>query len=230
MERATGRDAHRLSNAEEESGVPRLVADVALAAQLLKWKPRMSLDEGLQKMIKEDARLEKGRASPALCSIMKPKISQSIRDILGQIKVGLISYCVFPMVLKSADGHIRVVLFGLAFLPSQGDARAALALWLFFLGDWVLMVPCRVRANRLGRPSPSRSRWQCCAALLRSYRRRSLDRAVSGHGLDGVWVLDRAAPRSRYATISPQRQALWRSASSACPAPGRFAHRARDGS
>jgi UDP-glucose 4-epimerase len=59
MERVSGKQAHRLSNAEEESGVPRLVADVRLASELLKWKPRTSLDEGLQKMLKEDERFKK---------------------------------------------------------------------------------------------------------------------------------------------------------------------------
>ncbi len=59
MERVTGRPAHRLSNAEEESGVLRLVADVRLANELLKWRPRVSLDEGLQRMLKEDERFKK---------------------------------------------------------------------------------------------------------------------------------------------------------------------------
>ncbi len=59
MERVAGHQAHRLSNAEEESGVTRLVADVELAADLLKWKPRVSLDEGLQKMLKGDERFRK---------------------------------------------------------------------------------------------------------------------------------------------------------------------------
>ncbi len=56
MERVTGRQAHRLANTEEESGVSRLVADVALAGELLKWNPRVSLDDGLKKMVKEDER------------------------------------------------------------------------------------------------------------------------------------------------------------------------------
>lgn len=58
MERATGKQAHRLSNEEETSGVPRLVADVRLASELLKWKPRVSLEEGLHKMLKEDERFK----------------------------------------------------------------------------------------------------------------------------------------------------------------------------
>jgi UDP-glucose 4-epimerase len=59
MERASGREAHRLLNAEEASGVPRLVADVRLAGDLLNWRPRVSLDEGLKKMLKEDERFRK---------------------------------------------------------------------------------------------------------------------------------------------------------------------------
>ncbi len=59
MERVTGHEAHRLANTEEESGVSRLVADVGLAGELLKWKPRVSLDEGLKKMYKEDERFRK---------------------------------------------------------------------------------------------------------------------------------------------------------------------------
>jgi UDP-glucose 4-epimerase len=59
IERATKREAHRLINVEEESGVTRLVADIHLASDLLKWKPRVSLDEGLQKMLNEDERFRK---------------------------------------------------------------------------------------------------------------------------------------------------------------------------
>lgn len=59
IERVTGREAHRLSNGEEEAGVSRLVADIRLANELLKWKPRVSLDEGLQRMLAEDERFKK---------------------------------------------------------------------------------------------------------------------------------------------------------------------------
>ncbi len=59
IERVTRRDAHRLANPEEESGVPRLVADIRLASEMLKWKPRVSLDEGLQRMLAEDERFKK---------------------------------------------------------------------------------------------------------------------------------------------------------------------------
>lgn len=59
IEKVTRREAHRLMNPEESGGVPRLVADIRLAADLLKWKPQVSLDEGLQKMLNEDERFRK---------------------------------------------------------------------------------------------------------------------------------------------------------------------------
>ncbi len=59
IEHTVGREAHRLFNAEEESGVPRLVADIHLAHELLKWKSRVSLEEGLQRMLAEDERFKK---------------------------------------------------------------------------------------------------------------------------------------------------------------------------
>lgn len=59
IERAVGREAHRLMNAEEESGVPRLLADIRLASELLKWKPQVSLDEGLKRILAEDERFKK---------------------------------------------------------------------------------------------------------------------------------------------------------------------------
>jgi UDP-glucose 4-epimerase len=59
IERAVGREAHRLMNEEEESGVPRLVAEIRLASELLKWKPQVSLDEGLKRILAEDDRFRK---------------------------------------------------------------------------------------------------------------------------------------------------------------------------
>ncbi len=59
IERVTHRTAHRLANDEEESGVPRLVADIRLAGEMLKWKPRVSLDEGLQRVLAEDERFKR---------------------------------------------------------------------------------------------------------------------------------------------------------------------------
>ncbi len=59
IERAAGREAHRLVNEEEDSGVLRLVADIRLASQLLKWKPHVSLDDGLKRILAEDERFKK---------------------------------------------------------------------------------------------------------------------------------------------------------------------------
>ncbi len=59
IERVTKRKAHRLTNDEGDSGVPRLVADLRLAGEMLRWKPRVSLDEGLQRMLEEDERFKR---------------------------------------------------------------------------------------------------------------------------------------------------------------------------
>ena len=59
IERAVGRAAHRLLNDEDDGGVPRLVANIQLAAELLKWKPQVSLDEGLKRILAEDERFKK---------------------------------------------------------------------------------------------------------------------------------------------------------------------------
>ncbi len=59
IERVVGKPAHRLQNPEEASGVPRLVADIRLAGDLLKWKPQISLDDGLQRILMEDERFKK---------------------------------------------------------------------------------------------------------------------------------------------------------------------------
>ena len=59
IEQAVGREAHRLINEEEDSGVPRLVADIRLAGELLKWKPQVSLDDGLKRILAEDERFKK---------------------------------------------------------------------------------------------------------------------------------------------------------------------------
>jgi UDP-glucose 4-epimerase len=59
IENATGREVHRLINTEDSGGVPRLVADIRLASELLKCKPQVSLDEGLARMLAEDERFKK---------------------------------------------------------------------------------------------------------------------------------------------------------------------------
>ncbi len=59
IERVARREAHRIVNTEEDSGVNRLVADIRLAGETLKWKPRVSLEEGLERMLAEDERFKR---------------------------------------------------------------------------------------------------------------------------------------------------------------------------
>ena len=59
IEQVLRRQVHRIVNEEESGGVPRLVADIRLAAELLKWKPQVSLEDGLRKMLSEDERFRK---------------------------------------------------------------------------------------------------------------------------------------------------------------------------
>jgi len=56
IERVLGESVHRLCNAEEKTGVSRLVADVRLARQKLGYTPRVSLAEGLRLTIARDRR------------------------------------------------------------------------------------------------------------------------------------------------------------------------------
>jgi len=53
---ATGREPHILHNRQESGGVSRLVADVGLAREKLDWIPQVSLQEGLRRILAEDAR------------------------------------------------------------------------------------------------------------------------------------------------------------------------------
>lgn len=56
IERVVGSQVHRIVNNEESGGVSRLVADIACAADLLNWSPRISLAEGLATMLAQDER------------------------------------------------------------------------------------------------------------------------------------------------------------------------------
>jgi UDP-glucose 4-epimerase len=56
IEGVLGKSVHRLCNAEEKTGVSRLVADVRLARQRLGYTPRVSLAEGLRLTIARDRR------------------------------------------------------------------------------------------------------------------------------------------------------------------------------
>ncbi|MBI4790268.1 MAG: NAD-dependent epimerase/dehydratase family protein [Chloroflexi bacterium] len=59
IERVARRAAHRLVNEGEDGGISRLVADIRLAGEVLKWKPRISLDDGLLRTLSEDERFRK---------------------------------------------------------------------------------------------------------------------------------------------------------------------------
>lgn len=54
IERVTGRTAHCLYNEEESGGVHRLVADIALAREKLDFRPKVDLETGLRRILKED--------------------------------------------------------------------------------------------------------------------------------------------------------------------------------
>lgn len=56
IEQVTGKRANRLHNQQKTSGVPRLVADISRAQQLLGFRPQVNLAEGLQRILQEDGR------------------------------------------------------------------------------------------------------------------------------------------------------------------------------
>jgi UDP-glucose 4-epimerase len=56
VEAATGRTINRVWNQEKSGGVRRLVADIEQARQLLAFRPKITLEQGLQKMLLEDSR------------------------------------------------------------------------------------------------------------------------------------------------------------------------------
>jgi UDP-glucose 4-epimerase len=56
MENTSGRRANRVYNLEKQGGVKRLVADIDQARKLLGFRPRVSLKDGLEQMLAEDAR------------------------------------------------------------------------------------------------------------------------------------------------------------------------------
>jgi nucleoside-diphosphate-sugar epimerase len=51
-----GKGVHRLGNSDAAAGVSRMVADVRRAHELLGYKPRVSLSEGLREILNSDAR------------------------------------------------------------------------------------------------------------------------------------------------------------------------------
>ncbi|MFN2222110.1 MAG: NAD-dependent epimerase/dehydratase family protein [Candidatus Promineifilaceae bacterium] len=56
METISGRPANRVHNLEKPGGVKRLVADIDQARELLGFKPKVSLKDGLEQMLAEDPR------------------------------------------------------------------------------------------------------------------------------------------------------------------------------
>lgn len=56
IERITGKSINRIYNREKSGGVPRLVADTQRAQQLLSFRPRTQLIDGLRLMLQEDGR------------------------------------------------------------------------------------------------------------------------------------------------------------------------------
>ncbi|MGD8805337.1 MAG: NAD-dependent epimerase/dehydratase family protein [Chloroflexota bacterium] len=56
METISGRPANRVHNLEKPGGVKRLVADIDQARELLGFRPKVSLKDGLEQMLAEDPR------------------------------------------------------------------------------------------------------------------------------------------------------------------------------
>jgi len=54
VERAVGDTVNLIRNQDQSGGVSRLCADIALARQLLRFEPRVGLEEGLRKTIQLD--------------------------------------------------------------------------------------------------------------------------------------------------------------------------------
>ncbi len=56
MEEVTGRSAHVLYNPDANPGVARMVADLSRATRVLNYTPRVSLREGIRRMVQHDPR------------------------------------------------------------------------------------------------------------------------------------------------------------------------------
>lgn len=61
LSQITGRRPDVLYNLQQSGGVPRLVADLARAKELLGYRPRVSLREGLERLLAEDPRFRTAR-------------------------------------------------------------------------------------------------------------------------------------------------------------------------
>jgi UDP-glucose 4-epimerase len=58
VELVTGRPVRVLYSQAEDGGVPRLVADLTLARKKLGFRPRVSLEEGLRRLLTLDPQLQ----------------------------------------------------------------------------------------------------------------------------------------------------------------------------
>jgi UDP-glucose 4-epimerase len=58
MQQVTGKRVNQLANQQKQGGVPRLVADISRAQQLLGFRPWVGLAEGLQRILQEDGRFQ----------------------------------------------------------------------------------------------------------------------------------------------------------------------------
>lgn len=58
IQQVTGKRVNQLTNQQKTGGVPRLVADISRAQQLLGFRPLVSLAEGLQQILREDGRFQ----------------------------------------------------------------------------------------------------------------------------------------------------------------------------
>jgi UDP-glucose 4-epimerase len=56
--RVTGKRVNVLYNHTQSGGVSRLVADISRAWQILDWKPRTELEEGLRLTLERDPRFQ----------------------------------------------------------------------------------------------------------------------------------------------------------------------------
>ena len=58
IEQVCGKRVNRLRNGEKSGGIHRLTADISLAQRYLEYKPKVSLAEGLQKVLEQDNRFQ----------------------------------------------------------------------------------------------------------------------------------------------------------------------------
>jgi nucleoside-diphosphate-sugar epimerase len=58
IEVTAGRAIHRVWNQEKLGGVQRLAADIGQAKSLLGFRPKVTLAEGLERMLVEDPRFQ----------------------------------------------------------------------------------------------------------------------------------------------------------------------------